>query len=211
MSKIALTMISRGKGEEANLQQCLSTIAPFVDAIYITFTSSTNELKEAEKIVKSFERADCPVHISYGLFQWEATQEVVDWLTKFFGYEPHMKVGDKIFEFDKARNFNLSQVPKEYNWVIWLDTDDTLIGGEKLHELAKRCEEQNIEALCFNYLYQAEFDEQGRVKHRIIEHLRERLLRNNDTYKWISPIHETLIEQRPSQKTDVPDCEVIHL
>lgn len=206
MSKIALNMISRGKGEEENLRRALSTIAPYVDAIYITLTSPTNQCKEAEKVCKEFN-----ANVSYEQALWTADKEAVDWLTKFFGYEPEMKVGDKLFLFDEARNFALSQVPKEYDWFLWMDSDDVFVGGEKLHDLADRAMEQNIEAVYFNYLYQAEFDEQGNIKHRIIDHLRERLVRNNGHFKWVSPIHETCIEQVPSQKTDVPDCEVIHL
>ena len=205
MNKIALNMISRGKGEEDNLKQALSSIAPHVDAIYLTFTSPTNECTEAEKIAKSFNAI-----VSYHDARWTADEETVKWLKEFFGYEPEMKVGDKLFIFDEARNFALSQIPKEYEWLVWMDTDDIFVGGENLHRLADMATENNIEAVYFNYLYQAEFDDKGNIKHRIIEHLRERLVRNNDKYKWISPIHETLIEQVPTRKTDVPDCEVIH-
>lgn len=206
MSRIALSMISRGKGEEDRLRQALSSIAPYVDAVYITLTAPKNELAEAEKVCKEFNAV-----VSYNESVWIADKKTVTWLEKFFGYAPDMKVGDRIFIFDEARNFALSQIPKEYDWFVWIDTDDVFKGGENLHKLAEIGEKQNIEAFYFNYLYQAEFDEKGRVKHRIIDHLRERLLRNNDKYKWIAPIHETLIEQVPTQKTDVPDCEVIHL
>lgn len=198
-------MISRGKGEEERLQQALSSIAPHVDAIYITFTSPTNHCGEAEKIAKSFGAI-----VSYHESKWTATKEVVDWLKKFFGYEPEMKVGDKLFIFDEARNFALSQIPKEYEWFVWMDTDDIFMGAENLHRVADLATQNNVEAVYFNYLYQAEFDEKGNIKQRVIEHLRERLVRNNDKFKWISPIHETLIEQVPTRKTDLPDCEVIH-
>src|SRR5258708_7272794 len=209
--KIALTMISRGKGEEEQLKQALTSITPYVDAVYITLTDPTNLLTEAENVINSFKRDDLPINISYGNFHLIATQEVVDWCQQFLGYEPNMKSGDKIFEFDRARNFNMSQVPKdEYTWLLWMDSDDIVKGGEKLHDLAKLCEANNVEALYVNYIYQAEFDEQGNVKHKIIKNLQEILVRNNNAYKWISPIHETLIEQRPTRKTDTKDCEVIH-
>lgn len=206
MAKIALNMISRGKGEEERLRQALTSIAPHVDGIFITLTSPKNLLTEAEKICKEFNAV-----VSYNESLWTADKDTVDWLEKFFGYASDMKVGDKLFIFDDARNYALSQVPKEYDWFVWMDADDIFRGGEHLHRLAEVGEQQNVEAFYFNYLYQAEFDINGRIKHRIIEHLRERLLRNNDKYKWIAPIHETLIEQVPTQKTDVPDCEVIHL
>ena len=206
MTKIALNMISKGKGEEDRLKQALSSIAPHVDKIFITLTSPRNLLQEAEKICREFN-----AEVSYNEAKWTADEKTVKWLEKFFGYEPEMKVGDKLFMFDEARNFALSQIPKEYEWFIWLDTDDIFVGGEHLRRLAEAGDQQNIEAFYFNYLYQAEFDATGRLKHRIIEHLRERLVRNNGHFKWIAPIHETLIEQVPTKKTDVPDCEVVHL
>ena len=199
-------MISKGKGEEKNLKRALSSVAPYVDGIYITLTAPSNELKEAEAVCKEFNAV-----VSYNESLWTADKKAVDWLKDFFGYDPYMKEGDKLFVFDKARNYNFSQVPKDYDYIIWIDSDDVLRGGEHLHRLAEMAEQRNIEAVYFNYIYQAEFDEKGNIKHRIIEHLRERLIRNNDHYKWIAPIHETLIEQVPTEKTDVEDCDVVHM
>lgn len=198
-------MISRGKGEEDRLRQALTSIAPHVDTIYITLTSPRNQLQEAEKVCQEFNAI-----VSYNEAKWIADEKTVSWLKQFFGYDPEMGVGDKLFIFDDARNYALSQIPKEIEWFVWMDADDVFRGGENLHKLAELGEKQNIEAFYFNYLYQAEF-ENGKIKHRIIDHLRERLVRNNGHFKWIAPIHETLIEQVPTQKTDVQDCEVIHL
>lgn len=198
-------MISRGKGEEDRLKQALSSITPHVDGVFVTLTSPTNQCVEAEKICKEFGAI-----VSYNQALWTADKKAVNWLTKFFGYAPDMKVGDKLFLFNDARNFALSQVPKDYDWFVWMDADDVFVNAKELHRLADAAQEQNIEALYFNYMYQGEFNEDGTIKHRIIDHLRERLVRNNGHFKWVSPIHETLIEQVPVQKTDVPDCEVIH-
>jgi tetratricopeptide (TPR) repeat protein len=41
--------------------------------------------------------------------------------------------------------------------------------------------------------------------------LRERLIKNDGSYKWIAPIHETLIEQRPTRKADIEGIDVLHL
>lgn len=115
-------------------------------------------------------------------------------------------------DFSAARNFNFSQVPQDkYDWVFWLDTDDVLVGGENLRGAAEIGEKQNIKAIFARYLYSVELDEKGKVKNILIEHLRERLIRNDGTYKWVAPIHETLIEQVPSGKTDVDSFYVVHL
>lgn len=207
MNTIALAMISRGTGQEvSNLDRALASIAPHVDGVYITLTSPKDQTQAAEEVCKKYN-----AHVSYTEALFTADLSMVTWLKDFFGYEPQIKASDKLFLFDQARNYNFSQVPKDYDWVIWIDTDDVFVGAENLHELGKIGLEKNIEAFYFKYIYQAEFDKNGRIKHVIIEHLRERLVRNIGVYKWVAPIHETLIEQRPTMKTDNYDCQVVHL
>ena len=41
--------------------------------------------------------------------------------------------------------------------------------------------------------------------------MRERLIRNNGAYTWVAPIHETLIEQRPTVKIEDRSVEIVHL
>jgi len=113
-------------------------------------------------------------------------------------------------DFSAARNFNWSQVPKEYDWIYWQDTDDILVGGETFQEACALGEKNNLKAIFARYLYQVEFDEKGQIKQILIEHLRERLIKNDGSYKWVAPIHETLIEQYPSGKTDFQGFYVVH-
>ena len=207
--KVALSMICRGDNELKNIKRSISSIRPYVDAAYLTITNKEGKAPEVEKLAQELN-----VQTSYHYPFYKADKITVDWLTAFFGYEPHMKDGDELFLFDEARNFNKAQIPKEYGWLVWIDSDDFFRGGQNLKNLAMIGLQQNVGAFYFKYLYQTEYDEEPngiRIKHIIIEHLRERLVRNSDDYKWISPIHETLIEQRPTVKTDNYDCEVVHL
>lgn len=214
MNKIALAMISKGTGQEVtNLRRCLKSIAPYVDGIFITLTGPKTELADAEKVCQEFN-----VNISYGDFKHKVDKKTFKWVKDFLGYEPHMKVGNKIFRFDEARNYNFSQVPKDYDWILWLDTDDVFLGGEKLKDVLELGEKNKIEAFYFDYLYQVDViqdeklpPEQWKIRNIIIQHLRERLVRNEGKYKWIAPIHETLIEQTPTNKSDNYDCAVMHL
>src|SRR3990167_8245734 len=169
--RIALAMIVKGKGEQDKLERALASIAPFVDSIYITLTGPTNELGEVEQVCKKFKAT-----ISYERALWESNKEAVDWLKKFFKYDPYMKEDDKLFRFDVARTFNFNQVPKDYDWIFWIDSDDVVSNAKNLRIVAENALKANTEAVYFNYLYQAEFEE-GKIKHRIIEHLRERLIR----------------------------------
>ncbi len=114
-------------------------------------------------------------------------------------------------DFSKARNFNMQQIPKEYEWFFWMDTDDVVQGAENFQDAIKLAEANNIKAIFARYLYQVELDEKGKIKQILIEHLRERLVRNDGTFQWVAPIHETLIEQVPSGKTDFQGFCVVHL
>lgn len=206
--QIALGMIVKGTGDEPlKLRNVLGSIHNHLDKIFVTITGPKDEIKDAEQVCREF-----GVEISYHRPYWTATTEAVSFLKQFFGYDPVLKVGDQVFLYDEARNFNMSQISQEkYPWILWLDCDDVFLKGENLREVAKMAQQNGVEAVYFNYIYQAELDENRRVKHILIEHLRERLVRNTGVYKWISPIHETLIEQRPTRKTDNYDCAVLHL
>lgn len=114
-------------------------------------------------------------------------------------------------DFSKARNYNFSQIPKEYEWILWLDTDDVVQGANTFRDAILVAEANNIKAIFARYLYQVELDETGKIKNILIEHLRERIIRNDGTFEWVAPIHETLIEKVPTGKTDFQGFCVVHL
>lgn len=205
-------MIALGLGDEPmKMSRAISSVAPYIDAVYVTLTGPKDQMGPAEKELKAIEeRYLKKVVISYERARWEVTKEQVAFLNEFFGYEPYSKVGEQIFLFDVARNYALSQVPKEYNWILWMDCDDVFRRGDKLKELLASAEKDSIEAIYLNYIYQADIED-NKVKHVIIEHLRERIVKNDGAFKWVAPIHETLIEQRPTKKRDYDDCDVLHL
>ena len=212
MSNVALAIIVKGTDDEPQtLNQALYTIAPYVQGIYITVTGKKSELKK--ELYDVLEKYKVNVTYEHDKFIWTATEKEVSWLKEFFGYEPKLKAGDEVFCFDKARNYNLEQIPQDkYPWFIWMDCDDAFRYGERLQEVVTHAEENNCGAIYFNYLYQVEYDKTtGKIISVIIQHLRERLLRNNGSYKWIAPIHETLIEQKETIKTDDPRCDIVHL
>jgi tetratricopeptide (TPR) repeat protein len=176
-SKIALALIVKDDSEVDILERCFKTVAPFVDAIFITGTKEPQV--KIQKLCKKYNAV-------WSWFKW-------------------------CNDFSAARNFNFSQVPKEYQWILWMDTDDVLQGGEKLREAVKLAEENNIGAVFARYLYQVELDEKGKIKEILIEHLRERLIKNDGSFEWVAPIHETLIEKVPVNKTDFQGFFVVHL
>lgn len=206
MSKIALNMIVSGQERVEELQRALNSIADHVDGIFITITTETknNELRVAA------ERYGAVIDYQPNKFFHKVSPKMVKWLRKLIGGEPRVSVGDKIFDFSLARNHNMAQVPKEFDWILWMDADDVFRGGDKLRAVIAEAEAGGVESVFLNYIYQAEIED-GKIKNVIIEHLRERLIRNSGVYQWVAPIHETLIEQRPTRKVDAEQCDVLHL
>jgi glycosyltransferase involved in cell wall biosynthesis/tetratricopeptide (TPR) repeat protein len=187
--KIALAMIVKDTEPVEFLIRCLSTAAPYIDGIFLTLNSKEEkESKDAKKLRKTLDTYAI-VHmfppITFSYTKWEG-------------------------DFAKARNFNFNQVPAEFEYILWLDADDILRGGQNLRKIAEEALEKDFGAVFFNYLYRVEMDG-DKIKNVLIEHLRERLIRNDKRYIWVSPIHETLIPQRDTNQTDSGLCDVVHL
>lgn len=196
---IALSMIVSPKEKAEDLKRCLDTVKGKVDKIFIVITGKpSKKLKEvAEKYAV----------VEYKTFNYTVPSKMVKFIKKM-NLEPLSNPGDKLFEFDKARNYSMEMVPKEYEWMIWLDTDDILRGD--LRQVVERAEANNADSVFLNYLYEVEIVN-GKIKNVLIEHMRERLIKNTGIYKWVAPIHETLIEQKPTRKIEDKTVDVVHL
>ena len=201
--KIALHMIVAGFEDPKNLERCIESVKGQVDGIFITVTS-----EDKNGLQKKAKELGCTVNYEPEQFFHIVPKKQVKWLKDQGFPETFSKVGDKVFQFDKARNFSMEHVPQNYGWLFWMDVDDVLRGN--LREAAQVAERNKIECVYLNYIYQADIVD-GKIKTVLIEHLRERLLRNNGAFKWLAPIHETLMEQRPTVKTDLALADVLHL
>lgn len=96
-------------------------------------------------------------------------------------------------DFAAARNFNFSQVPKDYDFIFWMDTDDVLIGGEMLREVAQKAQNNGKDIVFFTYWYGCAFEGEatpGNLKEVLMEQMRERLLKPGVT-TWKGRLHET--------------------
>lgn len=202
--KIALHLIASGSEKPADLARCLNSIKDQVDGMYVLITTPLKD----KKLREVAESLGAVVEYKPRSFFHKITKDEVKFI-KSLGLTPHIKEGDKIFEFDKARNYSMKMVPKEYDWLFWMDTDDVL-RGKQLREIAKDADRRGIESVFLNYIYQAEIED-GKIKAILIEHLRERLIKNTGIYEWVAPIHETLIEKKPTRKIDDKRCDVLHL
>lgn len=180
---VALVMIVRGVDEElVYLERCLASVAPYVDGIYIDF----NQVEGAEYSKK------------------------IQPLIRKYKIDAAFTVWEK--NFVKARNENFMRVPKVYDWLLWLDADDTAENPEKIREVAA-ITSKNVHGLFVPYNY--DHDAYGNVT---TTHMVARLVRNNDTFKWQSSfndggesVHETLVPVRTSvNRIGTEDFKVIH-
>lgn len=90
-------------------------------------------------------------------------------------------------DFAKARNFSFSKATQDY--IMWLDADDVILEEDrkKLKELKKQMDgTADIYMLNYNYAQDAE----GNCT---IMQKRERILKRERNYQWISPIHEVIV------------------
>lgn len=185
-ARLYLNMILKEDEPVDMVQRSIESVRQYVDDVYITVTYKDTEPKDSD-LVKYLQGEN--FHVSF--FQW-------------------------IKDFAAARNFAMDQCPhgpKEF--IYWHDADDVLRGAENLPKLVEDAVSMNVAAWYFQYWYNVELDENGDVREILVNHKRERIIRNDHSFKWVSKLHEILVEQRQEniQKLAVPSetAVVIHL
>lgn len=108
-----------------------------------------------------------------------------------------------IKDFAAARNFNFSQVPKEYNYILWLDADDAPRDLGKLRDII---EENPADAYSMNYLYA--FDEN---RQPTVVHMKTRVVKNDGCVEWVGQLHEDFKENRDVRRYFIKDIDILHL
>lgn len=173
--KIALAMIVKGSPEEAEvLNRCLDNIIPYVDKAFVTATYKKDK-KEIGDVVDVAEFYGAQVSD----FKWQN-------------------------DFAAARNFNFSQVPKDYDYILWLDADDILQNAWRLQEIIK--ENSTVDAFAFWYYYDIDSHNNPTVVHK-----KTQLVRNDGSVEWIGKLHEDFKENRSLNVKFVEGIERVHL
>ena len=109
--------------------------------------------------------------------------------------------------FYKARRFNFSQIPKEFDYYIWTDSDDIWKNPQLLRNVVNQMQDQNADTLILRYLYQ--FDHFGEC---VVEHNKTRIIKNDGTITWNnSNLHEDFQTQREIIGMGNLDISVLHL
>jgi glycosyltransferase involved in cell wall biosynthesis len=179
---IAANLIVKGTKDEADLLDvCLGNITDSIDAIFLNI----NHLK-GHKVAKEVIAVAEKYHAIYFTTEWKDN-------------------------FVDARNFILDKTPKEYDFILWLDTDDTVDKPEEIRKVVDVLSKSR-HGVFIKYDYA--HDEFGNTT---VAHYVARIVRNNGTYRWKSSIsdegiavHETLCEVVARPKAVCDDLKIIH-
>ncbi len=173
--KIALCLIVKGSDEEATpFSRSLCHATPFVDKTFVTITHKKGE-KPSQEVVDIAKLYN--VEISY--FEWED-------------------------DFAKARNFNFSQVPEEYKFILWCDADDIFKDLNKLKEIIS--DNPLIDAFTMYYIYHRD-----RFKMPDVVHIKTQIIRNDGSFEWRGRIHEDVMTDRSITVKHIDSIKRIHL
>lgn len=172
--KIALALIVKSTEEEALLlRRCLENIRPYIDGIFVTATYKKGQEDMTNYIEHELLQND---HVSH--FEWTNN-------------------------FAEARNFNFSQVTKDYDYVLWCDADDQFRRIEKLRPILEA--NPTVDAFAFWYLYEFDADKQPTVVHK-----KTQVIRNDGCAEWKGALHEDLCETRSLSVKFVEGIERMH-
>ena len=99
-------------------------------------------------------------------------------------------IDGKIVDFSLARNKSLSLATQP--WCMWIDSDDLIVGLDTIEKLI-----QTPDNVMFLFPYEYSYNDKGVITCR---QYRERLFKNNGSFKFIGPVHEVLVPD-PSKQT----------
>lgn len=178
---LALCVICKGS-EIEELQRLLNSVDGIFDTIYITTTREKTVLGQINSSTRlEWSHIDPDNNPEY-----------------FVIYKDHIDL-----QFDKARTFNFSHATEDF--VMWLDSDDVLVGGENIRSVVGMMERLKLDAVYAEYHYEIDL----KTKYVIINHPRERIVRNG-VYEWKASLHETLIAKRQVETRFIQDFYVEH-
>ena len=175
------------KNSEATLEPCLTSIRPHVDGIFIYDTGSTDgTLKLIERLNDAAAYVD-----SDGQFvePKDARPHKLEeaGITRVPLAPIMVEQGEWRDDFAWAREQSFGMPGPEYDWLLWLDDDDVVEGGQWLRQLAATTPGE-VDGWIVYYDYAR--DEQGNC---VCQLWRERLMRRDRGYLWKGAVHEVLV------------------
>lgn len=166
--KLAACLIVKGTDDEAGLlDKCLKNLKGHIDKVFLDINVPKGQ-KYSQKVLDVAKKHKADV-------------QKTTWTGDFVG----------------ARNANFARVSEEYDFILWVDSDDTIENPEKMREVCA-ITPNNVDGIYIKYDYA--HDEYDNVT---VSHWVARIVRNNDSFAWKSSfsdsevtVHETLNERR---------------
>lgn len=185
--KLYLNMIIGINEPPEMVKRSIDSVKNYVDGIYIGLNYPKDQQPPTKKhaIVKLLQKYD---NMNLIIFPWE-------------------------WNFASARQKVLDATPNGPDcYIYWQDVDDVLQGAQNLRGIMEDIHRTMHASAFFKYLYMIDFDEQGNIHEVVLEHWRERIVRNDGTFVWKGWLHETMINQKQENVMQYrrPECVVIH-
>lgn len=184
-STLYLNMILKEDEPVEMVKRSLDSIKNYVDGMYIGVNYKEKPIKDSHPLLKLLKKYGANVIT----FKWE-------------------------WDFALARQKVMDATPKSpTTFIYWQDADDVLNNAQQLHNIADSMVGTPYAAAFFTYWYMVDLSPEGQVREILIKHMRERIIRNDDTFRWIGMLHETLIAQKSENINTFmrPECIVVHL
>lgn len=156
---IAAALIVGDNCSAGEWNRCIQSLVPWVDGIYVAYNGKSKKFPYSTPTRSSFGWGGVP--FQFKRFRWEDN-------------------------FSTARNQSFSLIPHDkFDWILWIDTDDTLQSGESLQDTLASLD-PGTQGVFLKYEYGWDDD----LKKVMVEQWRERLLRADCRWLWNYPVHE---------------------
>ncbi len=175
MEKILLTVIVKDDTEIVEFERMLKSFMPYMAGLAVAVTG-LGETKEIRNMIVKYKG-------KYVVTSPETHPDIYqekDGVMKFMNF-----AGARNAVFKLAYEMNEKN---KYDWFSWADTDDVLLGGADLQNIAMQA--KGMDWVHFTYWYSVTQDENGNIQDVIVDHSRERLMSTKIQWKWVSRLHE---------------------
>jgi glycosyltransferase involved in cell wall biosynthesis len=177
-NKIAACIIVGDQYDENEIKTLFESLQDHVHGIFVAYNGTNDDRKGS----LGFQNFSPSVTVYQWNFEWED-------------------------DFAKARNQSFEMVPKDqFDWYLWLDTDDRLVVDEPLDELIESLDPYTM-GVFLKYDY-AVHPDTGLV---IVEQWRERLLSTKITWNWEFAVHEVCKAPAGTQFAKRDGVKIEHL
>lgn len=155
-----------------------------------------------DSVISHVDRAFISVNYPAGVDEQAVEQAVLEFSK---GYMTADFFVDQWTHFGLARNQSFKRVPEGYDFILWLDSDDTVTNPEKLRQVCLATP-RHIDGIYLAYDYQ--HDAFGNV---VVKHYVARIVRNNGSFRWSNKrLHESLEPVRHTGKAINEEVSVVH-